>query len=360
MTEVLLARSAEPSEGGRLAAVKYLPRGCGGEPLAESMFAREATLAARLSHPNVVSVLEVCRDRDGLCLVMEYMDGPTLAVLVRTGPLPLCANVTETAPLVANCPVRVELPDAQVPARHANSARLASARALDRASARRRYNDEHYHVSLALLHPVDVHYGRADDIIAARQRVLDDAHRRHPERFVRGQPTQKAPPAAAWINLAIDDHGLLEGGVPRYIHATAVSNSLTRAAPSSTSPEYERACLADVTISPNVTSGDATTQAGGSVGMRWPEVCDTHPDPWLVIEVLDARSQMIGDRRIIDRVAVMDICVDGRATMKRYAELRRLHPHREFCFVHTSMTELKIEERLWLGIRGLRAADLSA
>jgi hypothetical protein len=76
-----------------------------------------------------------------------------------------------------------------------------------------------------------------------------------------------------------------------------------------------------------------------------------------VIEALDARSQ--DDRRILDRIAVIDICVDGRATMKRYAELHRLHPHREFCFVHTSVTELKIEERLWLGIRGLRATDVS-
>jgi putative transposase len=62
------------------------------------------------------------------------------------------------------------------------------------------YNDEHYHVGLALLHPADVHYGRARDIVAARQRVLDDAHARHPERFVRGRPIQKTPPAAAWIN----------------------------------------------------------------------------------------------------------------------------------------------------------------
>jgi hypothetical protein len=46
--------------------------------------------------------------------------------------------------------------------------------------------------------------------------------------------------------------------------------------------------------------------------------------------------------------------------MKRYAELRRQHPNRELCFVHTSAAELKIEERLWLGIRGVRAAGLSA
>ncbi len=62
------------------------------------------------------------------------------------------------------------------------------------------YNDEHYHVGLSLLHPADVHYGRAHDIVAARQRVLDVAHAAHPERFVRGRPMQKAPPPAAWIN----------------------------------------------------------------------------------------------------------------------------------------------------------------
>lgn len=62
------------------------------------------------------------------------------------------------------------------------------------------YNDEHYHVGLALMHPADVHYNRTADIIAARQRVLDAAHAAHPERFVGGRPIQKAPPPAAWIN----------------------------------------------------------------------------------------------------------------------------------------------------------------
>lgn len=67
------------------------------------------------------------------------------------------------------------------------------------------YNDEHYHVGLALLHPADVHYGRATEIVAARQRVLDVAHAQHPERFVRGRPVQKAPPPAAWINPPLLD-----------------------------------------------------------------------------------------------------------------------------------------------------------
>ena len=92
--------------------------------------------------------------------------------------------------------------------------------------------------------------------------------------------------------------------------------------------------------------------------MRWPEVRASHPDQWLVIEALEAHSE--NDHRVFDRIAVIDVCTDGRSTMKRYAELRRQHPQREFCFVHTSRVELNIEERLWLGIRGLRATDLPA
>lgn len=92
--------------------------------------------------------------------------------------------------------------------------------------------------------------------------------------------------------------------------------------------------------------------------MRWGEIRAAHPDQWLVIEALEAHSE--DDRRIFDRIAVVETCSDGRAAMKRYSELRRQHPHREFCFVHTSKAELEFEERLWLGIRGLRATDLSA
>lgn len=92
--------------------------------------------------------------------------------------------------------------------------------------------------------------------------------------------------------------------------------------------------------------------------MRWREVRAAHPDQWLVIEALDAHSE--DNRRVLDRIAVIDVCTDGRTAMKRYGELRRRHAQREFCFVHTSAVELNIEERFWLGLRGLRAADLTA
>ena len=92
--------------------------------------------------------------------------------------------------------------------------------------------------------------------------------------------------------------------------------------------------------------------------MRWTEIRAAHPDQWLVVEALEAHSA--NDHRVFDRVGIIEVCPDGRAAMKRYGELRREHPNREFCFVHTSKAELEFEERLWLGIRGLRATDVSA
>ena len=92
--------------------------------------------------------------------------------------------------------------------------------------------------------------------------------------------------------------------------------------------------------------------------MRWTEIRAAHPDRWLVVEALEAHSA--NDHRVFDRVGLVEVCSDGRAAMKRYGELRRVHPNREFCFVHTSKSELEFEERLWLGIRGLRATDVSA
>ncbi len=62
------------------------------------------------------------------------------------------------------------------------------------------YTDEHRHSALALLTPADVHFGRADAILGARQRVLDAAYAQHPERFPLGPPRVARPPSEVWIN----------------------------------------------------------------------------------------------------------------------------------------------------------------
>jgi putative transposase len=62
------------------------------------------------------------------------------------------------------------------------------------------YNGQHRHSGIAFMTPVDVHFGRARDVLAARGRVLDEAYAAHPERFVRRRPVPSALPSAVWIN----------------------------------------------------------------------------------------------------------------------------------------------------------------
>lgn len=61
------------------------------------------------------------------------------------------------------------------------------------------YNTIHRHSGIGLHTPADVHTGRHHHIRKARQRVLDDAYAKHPERF-RSRPHAPTIPATSWIN----------------------------------------------------------------------------------------------------------------------------------------------------------------
>lgn len=50
-------------------------------------FRREARLAARLNHPNIVHVYDLLTESDADYLVLEYVEGTTLRAMVRRGPL---------------------------------------------------------------------------------------------------------------------------------------------------------------------------------------------------------------------------------------------------------------------------------
>jgi putative transposase len=62
------------------------------------------------------------------------------------------------------------------------------------------YNTEHHHTALGLLTPADVHYGLAEQRVAARATVLATAYAAHPERFPAGHPHPPAQPLEVWIN----------------------------------------------------------------------------------------------------------------------------------------------------------------
>jgi serine/threonine-protein kinase len=81
MATVYLARD---SELDRPVAVKLLAENLAGDAAFRRRFLREARLAARLSHPNVVSVYDAGEETDGRpYIVMEHVDGETLADLLH-------------------------------------------------------------------------------------------------------------------------------------------------------------------------------------------------------------------------------------------------------------------------------------
>jgi transposase InsO family protein len=62
------------------------------------------------------------------------------------------------------------------------------------------YAYRHRHSGLGLFTPADVFFGRVPVLAAQRQRALDAAYDAHPERFVRGRPSVRLPPAKVTIN----------------------------------------------------------------------------------------------------------------------------------------------------------------
>ena len=71
------------------------------------------------------------------------------------------------------------------------------------------YNKEHKHSGIAWLTPEDVHYGRAEEVVARRQIVMDEFYGKYPERFVKGPSKVKKPDNQVWINKPTSSADLL-------------------------------------------------------------------------------------------------------------------------------------------------------
>ncbi len=67
----------------RTVAIKRMHRHTASDPDFASMFVDEALLVARIRHPNVVPVIDVVGCEGELSLIMEYVQGETLARLLR-------------------------------------------------------------------------------------------------------------------------------------------------------------------------------------------------------------------------------------------------------------------------------------
>jgi eukaryotic-like serine/threonine-protein kinase len=82
---------AKDSRLGREVAVKVLPEHLSASPEIRARFEREAKSISSLNHPNICSLFDVGHEGDVEYLVMELVQGETLAARLGKGPMPLAA-----------------------------------------------------------------------------------------------------------------------------------------------------------------------------------------------------------------------------------------------------------------------------
>jgi serine/threonine-protein kinase len=74
---------------GRAVAIKILPEAFAADTKRLARFEREARTLAALNHPNIAHIYAVDRSQTTPSIVMEFVDGPTLADRVAWGPIPV-------------------------------------------------------------------------------------------------------------------------------------------------------------------------------------------------------------------------------------------------------------------------------
>ena len=73
----------------RQVALKILPEAFSADPERLARFQREAEVLASLNHPNIAAIHSLEEADDTRALVLELVEGPTLADRIKRGPIPL-------------------------------------------------------------------------------------------------------------------------------------------------------------------------------------------------------------------------------------------------------------------------------
>lgn len=83
MATLHYGRLIGPGGFSRAVAVKELHPEFAARPEFAAAFTEEVRLVSKVQHPNVVSILDIVHEKDGVFLVMEYVQGESLAQLLR-------------------------------------------------------------------------------------------------------------------------------------------------------------------------------------------------------------------------------------------------------------------------------------
>src|SRR6202043_3927509 len=73
----------------RMVAIKVLPESLAADPQFRNRFDREARAISQLDHPNICALYDVGEHNGTAYLVMQYLEGETLADWLKRGALPL-------------------------------------------------------------------------------------------------------------------------------------------------------------------------------------------------------------------------------------------------------------------------------
>src|SRR5437870_4240505 len=90
MGEVYLA---EDTQLDRKVAIKFLPIESVADKQAKKRLVREAQAAAKLDHPNICSIYEVGEENNHSFIVMQYVEGETLASRIQRKPIELTESL---------------------------------------------------------------------------------------------------------------------------------------------------------------------------------------------------------------------------------------------------------------------------
>src|SRR5437867_8129847 len=92
---------AQDTRLDRTVAIKVLPEHLSAKPQLRERFEREARAVSSLNHPHICTLYDVGQ-QDGIdYLVMEYLEGETLAERLNKGPLPLDQVLTHAIEIAA-------------------------------------------------------------------------------------------------------------------------------------------------------------------------------------------------------------------------------------------------------------------
>src|SRR5687768_6123352 len=78
----------------RIVAIKVLAAGLAADPTSRERFEREARSVAALNHPHICTLYDIGWHAEVQYLVLEHLEGRTLASRLQQGPLPLDEALT--------------------------------------------------------------------------------------------------------------------------------------------------------------------------------------------------------------------------------------------------------------------------